>query len=64
MDRSDLIGPRHIEPLLLSIKDNSYEGLCVPIKKGYTNINSKYKVLLLPHGWMNQELDHKIIVGL
>ena len=47
MDRSDRIGPKHIEPLLLGIKDNSYKGLCVPIKQGYTNINSKYKSTII-----------------
>ena len=56
MDRSDRIGPKHIEPLLLGIKDNSYKGLCVPIKKGYTNINSKYKSTIIAT-WLDAWLD-------
>ena len=43
---------RTLEPLL-GIKDNTYKGLCVPIKKVIPMSTPNAKLLLLPNGWMH-----------
>ena len=43
---------RTLEPFL-GIKDNTYKGLCIPIKKVIPMSIPNAKLLLLPNGWMH-----------
>ena len=43
---------RTLEPLL-GIKDNTYKGFCVPIKKVIPMSTQNAKLLLLTNGWMH-----------